>query len=141
MNLSGMFEIGGRVVHPGTASGEILVLDEPLSFWGGVDHNSGTIIDVSHPQHGISVRDRVVVMTSGRGSSSSSSVFAELIRREIAPAAVIMIDLDAILVLGSLAGELLYGRGIPFVSIDEASLGLLTTGTVAHIGPSGISVS
>ncbi len=69
-----------QVMVAGEAEGEVLVLDEPLSFWGGVDETSGAIVDVHHPQRGAIVAGRILVMPAGRGSSSSSSVLAELIR-------------------------------------------------------------
>ena len=40
---------------PGLATGEVLVLDEPLSFWGGLDPETGTLIDAHHPQAGVSL--------------------------------------------------------------------------------------
>ena len=67
----------GRVLADGEANGLALVLDEPLSLWGGMDPGIGAIIDVRHPQVGTSVKGRVLVMRSVRGSSSSSSVLAE----------------------------------------------------------------
>ena len=30
-----------RVLAPGLGTGEVLVLDEPLSFWGGLDPRPG----------------------------------------------------------------------------------------------------
>ena len=65
-----------RTLVAGTAEGRALVLDEPLSFWGGIDPANGDIIDGRHPQHGANVAGRILVMPSGRGSSSSSSVLA-----------------------------------------------------------------
>ena len=62
----------GRTLAAGEARGLALVLDEPLSFWGGVDPESGRVIDVHHPQLGVEVTGRVLVMPSGRGSSSRS---------------------------------------------------------------------
>ena len=38
------------VLHAGMAQGPVLLLDEPLSFWGAFDPRSGTIIDIHHPQ-------------------------------------------------------------------------------------------
>jgi 4-hydroxy-tetrahydrodipicolinate synthase len=70
----------GRTYAPGVAEGEVLLLSEPLSFYGGVDVESGEIIDHSHPDRGKNVAGKILVMPSGRGSSSSSSVLAELIR-------------------------------------------------------------
>ena len=69
-----------RMLIAGEARGTVLALDEPLSFWGGFDAETGTVIDRAHPQVGASLAGRVVVMPFGRGSSSGSSVLAEAIR-------------------------------------------------------------
>ncbi len=69
-----------RVLAAGVGRGRVLVLDEPLSFWGGLDPVSGRLIDAHHPQAGERLVGRVIVLPSGRGSSSSSSVLAESIR-------------------------------------------------------------
>lgn len=107
---------------PGEASGVVLVLDEPLSFWGGVDPSSGEVIDVHHPQRGANVAGRVLVMPSGRGSSSSSSVLAEAIRAGTAPAAIVLAERDPILALGAIVARELYGRTIPVVVAREAAV-------------------
>jgi predicted aconitase with swiveling domain len=80
-----MNRVVGIAMNGGNASGEALVLTEPLSFWGGVD-DLGTISDVHHPQLGVNVSGQVVFLPSGRGSSSSSSSLAELIRAGVGPA-------------------------------------------------------
>lgn len=136
-----MIDIPASVLFEGDAAGEVLVLDEPLSFWGGVDRASGVIIDVHHPQHGQLVTGKVVVMAVGRGSSSSSSVFAELIRLSIAPAAVVLTEFDHVLVLGAIVGNLLYARRCPFVRIDPADANRMATGQLARIDASGLRVT
>ncbi|HLA92113.1 MAG TPA: DUF126 domain-containing protein, partial [Actinomycetota bacterium] len=75
-----------RTLVAGEATGEVLVLEEPLSFWGGIDPATGVVIDVHHPQRGANVAGTILVMPGGRGSSSSSSVLAEAIRAGTAPA-------------------------------------------------------
>ena len=45
----------GRTLVAGTAEGSALVLDEPLSLWGGLDPRTGEIVDVRHPQRGANV--------------------------------------------------------------------------------------
>ncbi|MBA3638256.1 MAG: DUF126 domain-containing protein [Acidobacteriota bacterium] len=52
-------------------------LAAPFSFWGGVDVETGRVIDHSHPDLGQLITGRVLVMPGGRGSSSASSVFAD----------------------------------------------------------------
>ena len=106
------------VLVPGEAVGEGLVLAEPLSLWGGFDPESGRLIDVNHPQLGVSLSDKIVVMPYGRGSSSSSSVLAEAMRRRTAPAGFVLSAPDPILVIGSLVGHHLYGVTCPVIVSD-----------------------
>jgi len=104
-----------RVLVPGNATGEILVLDEPLSLWGGLDPETGLIIEPNHPQAGESMEGRIVVMPHGRGSSSSSSVLAEAMRLGTAPAAFVLDEPDGILVIGSLVASRLYSVECPIL--------------------------
>jgi predicted aconitase with swiveling domain len=112
-----------RTLVPGEARGPALVLDEPLSFWGGVDPETGDIVDVHHPQRGENISGRVLVMPSGRGSSSSSSVLAEAIRAGTAPVAIVLLEPDPILALGAIVARELYGRTIPVVVMEEIAIG------------------
>jgi uncharacterized protein len=109
----------GRTLAPGRARGQVLVLDEPLSFWGGMDPATGQVVDRHHPQAGASLAGRVVAMRSGRGSSSSSSVLAEAIRAGTAPAAVVMAEPDVIVAVGSIVAAELYGTEVPVVCLAE----------------------
>lgn len=119
----------GRTLAPGTAEGETLVLDEPLSFWGGMDPASGKLIDAHHPQRGELLAGRVLVMPSGRGSSSASSVLAEAIRTKTGPAAILLLEPDPIVALGSMVAAELYGESCPVVVLEVADYKRLRTGT------------
>jgi predicted aconitase with swiveling domain len=114
---------------------EALVLDEPLSFWGGVDPATGEIVDRRHPQWGERVTGRVLVMPSGRGSSSSSTVLAECIRAGTAPAAILLRHPDEILALGALVAEELYGRTVPVSVLPEDAYRALRTGDSVRVVP------
>jgi predicted aconitase with swiveling domain len=105
-----------------------LVLDEPLSLWGGVDPATGEIIDIHHPQHGANVSGRVLVMPAGRGSSSSASVLAEAVRAETAPAAIVLGEPDLILAIGSAVAEELYGKRVPVVVLPRDRIGAIVNG-------------
>jgi predicted aconitase with swiveling domain len=104
-----------RVLIDGEAVGELFVLQRPLSFWGGVDPETGLITDRAHPQHGRSLTGRVVAMPHGRGSSSSSAVLAETLRRGAGPAAIVLGEPDQIVVTGVLVARMLYGVECPVV--------------------------
>ncbi len=119
-----------RIVEivPGVAVGPALVLDEPLSLWGGLDAEDGRIVDQHHPQHGAIVSGTILVMTSGRGSSSASSVLAEAIRLRTAPAAFVLAERDEIIALGALVAEEIYGVTTPIVVVDLAVMATISTG-------------
>lgn len=106
--------IQGRTLHPGTATGEQIRLTAPLSFWGGTDEH-GRIVDAHHPQCGAVLTGRILLMESGRGSSSASSVLAEQIRARTAPAAIILTRPDSIIPLGALVAAELYSLNLPVV--------------------------
>ena len=107
-----------RTLVPGEATGEVLVLSQPLSFWGGIDPATGDVIDVHHPQRGENVAGKILVMPGGRGSSSSSSVLAEAIRAGTAPAAILLLEPDPIVALGAIVARELYGITVPVVVGD-----------------------
>ena len=104
-----------RVLVPGTARGEIKVLDEPLSLWGGLDPATGLVIDSNHPQVGESLSGHIVCMPHGRGSSSSSSVLAEALRLGTGPAGFVLGEPDPILVIGALVAQRLYQSSCPII--------------------------
>lgn len=122
-----------RALVPGTAAGTALVLDEPLSFWGGVDPSDGRIIDRHHPQAGQTVHGKVLVMPSGRGSSSSSSVLAETLRAGTGPVAIVMAEPDRIVALGSVVAEELYRRSVPVVVVDRDVYQAIGTGRAIRV--------
>ena len=99
----------------GDAAGAALVLTTPLSFWGGVEAATGRIIDASHPQRGESVAGRILVMPSGRGSSSASSVLAEAIRLRTGPCGIVLASPDPILIVGAIVARSLYELSCPIV--------------------------
>ncbi|WFP63013.1 DUF126 domain-containing protein [Mesorhizobium sp. WSM4904] len=90
-----------EILVPGKAGeGEALVLTAPISFWGGVDPKTGRITDVRHPQHGEVISGRVLFLPGTIGSSSASAVLMELVHNGRAPAALVLHEPDAILLLG-----------------------------------------
>ena len=90
-----------EILLPGMpAAGESLILTAPISFWGGVDAKTGRIADVRHPQHGESIAGKVLFLPGTIGSSSASAVLLELVHNGHAPAALVLNEPDAILLLG-----------------------------------------
>ncbi len=124
-----MTRIPARLLVPGDAVGEVCVLTRPLSLWGGYDLKRGIIIDAAHPERGLEIAGRVLAMTEARGSSSSSSALVEAARLGTAPAAIVLTQLDPILVIGSLVANDLYSISIPIALISLQGWPALTAGT------------
>lgn len=128
---------------PGQAEGRALVLDAPLSLWGGLEPGTGDIIDQRHPQWGQNVTGRVLVMPVGKGSSSASSILLEAVRLGTAPAAILLAEPDAILALGAAVARELYGLAPPVTVLeprvynqirDGQQIALTTSGNIALEG-------
>jgi uncharacterized protein len=120
-------------------SGRALVLSEPLSLWGGMDAATGTVIDGHHPQRGARLTRRIVVMPSGRGSSSSASVLAESVRAGTAPAAFLLREPDLILGIGSVVAEELYGVRVPVLVRPGRELDAIVDGAPLRITDDGVA--
>jgi uncharacterized protein len=129
MHRLGARRQGGAVVSPrafeamtlapGAGAGAPLLLDEPLSFWGGLDPASGAIIDRRHPQAGARVAGRMLMLPAGRGSSGGSAILAEALRLAAGPAGILMLERDAIIVTGALVAAELYGLVCPVALVAE----------------------
>ncbi|MBW8294325.1 DUF126 domain-containing protein [Sphingopyxis sp.] len=123
----------GHALIEGMASGALLKLTEPLSLWGGVDLETGRIVDATHPQRGAVLANRLLALPGSRGSSSSSSALVELARTRRAPAGVITTRSDPILTIGALVADYLYGAAIPILIVSDEDYGKLECGGTGHL--------
>jgi len=67
-----MDQLKGRIIYGEKAEGEALTTTQPISFYGGVDPNTGVIIEKGHELQGISVKDKILVFPQGKGSTVGS---------------------------------------------------------------------
>ncbi len=133
----------GSVLVPGEmATAPAMVLDAPISFWGGVNPASGEIIDRRHPQSTEKISGKVLCLPGTIGSSGASSVLLELVHQAKAPAAIILDHPDAILLLGLIsAGEMGWAHPIAvglekqaFAQFRGKTLSVSPDGTITVIG-------
>jgi predicted aconitase with swiveling domain len=127
----------GRLLLPGEASGPVLKLAAPISFWGGVDPETGSISDPRHPNHGMCIRGRVLVVPVTVGSSSSSAVMLELLRNGKAPTALLLGNTDAILLLGVVVARELGYPTVPVVQLPSTQLAVMTDDVEVRITSDG----
>lgn len=140
--MTDVLEIKGRGVVKGRAEGEALVADAMLSFWGEVDPVTGKVIAVGHPLEGQSLRGRVLVIRSTKGSSATPMVLNLAKLEGTAPAAFVNLEVDSLAALGCIVNEIPMLAGLeqdPFAHIRtgdylvvDADLGVLS---VSRRGP------
>jgi predicted aconitase with swiveling domain len=135
--VGGVTVVPGQPVVAGSARGEAVAADVPLSFWGGVDPETGMVIDRRHPLSGYLATGRVLVIPSGRGSCSGSGVLLEAIHNGTAPAAIITSRLDPVIGLGCILGDELYARHPPLVVIADRDRLRIATGDVIEVDDRG----
>ena len=133
MTSPGPVGFHARQIVPGGAEGEILVCAEALSFWGGVDPDSGAIIDVHHADHGACVSGKVLLMPTSRGSCSGSGVLLQLALAGRAPAALVFREGEQVLTLGALVSDRLFGRPVPTLRLAGPAYARLARARHARI--------
>lgn len=113
-------ELKGRVIKKGKAAGEALATHQPISFYGGVDPETGRIIEKGHELEGENMAGRVLVFPGGKGSTVGSYVIYRLKKAGKAPAAIITEVCEPIVAVGAIIAE------IP--TVDRVKIGLIETG-------------
>jgi len=102
-----------KVLCDGCVEAEVLRMEAPISFWGGVSAVTSCVTQAGHPQHGHSLAGKIVVIPELVGSSSSSAVLLELIYQKRAPAGLILGAADAILPIGVLVSQQMGWGSLP----------------------------
>jgi predicted aconitase with swiveling domain len=109
-----------RVVKAGQAAGEALVSPDPIGFLGGVDPDTGAVIEAGHPLEDQCVAGRVLVFPTGKGSTVGSYTIYRLARAGLAPAAIINAEADPVVAVGAIISD------IPMV--DQVDIARIHTG-------------
>ena len=99
-------KLQGRVIHAGQAQGAALVTHMGISFFGGVDPESGIIVERGHDLEGQCVRGRVLVFPTGKGSTVGSYTLYRLRHSGAAPAAIINSECETITAVGCIIAEI-----------------------------------
>ncbi len=121
--IPGNIRLRGRKISGGQAEGEALVARTRLSFWGGFDPATGMITEKGNPLEGQTLKNRVVVFISTKGSSGTSNMLNLAKRFGAQPAAFINTELDCLAVIGCQV------HGIPMVTdLDQDPFAVIKTG-------------
>lgn len=108
-------ELKGRIIYRGKAEGEALVTSMPISFYGGVDPNTGVVLEKGHELQGQSVTGKILVFPQGKGSTVGSYTLYRMKKNGTAPAGMINKETETIVAVGAIISE------IPFIDKIDTS--------------------
>lgn len=128
-----MEQLKGRIIYKGQAEAKALVTSMPISFYGGVDPNTGIVIEKGHELNGISIKDKVLVFPQGKGSTVGSYTLYRLKKNGVAPAAMINKETETIVAVGAIISE------IPFV--DKIDISKIKTGDKVTVKDDTVTIA
>ena len=135
-----MTVFNAEVLLPGpSTTATALALTAPISFWGGVDPKTGVIADTRHPQSGQSIAGRVLLVPGTVGSSSAAAILLELVHAGLAPAAMVLHEPDAILLLGLIVAKEMGWQTPIALRLDRAQFAALQSSELFVSGTGAIS--
>jgi hypothetical protein len=121
----GKMELKGRIILKGKAQEEALATSQPISFYGGVDPNTGEIIEKGHELQGKSVKGKILVFPNGKGSTVGSYTLYRMKKNGTAPAGIINKECETVVAVGAIISE------IPCV--DKIDISKIKTGDLVRI--------
>jgi len=122
----------GRAIKEGRAEGEALVSREAIGFFGGVDPQTGAVVEPGHQLEGQSIRGKILVFPSGKGSTVGSYTLYRLRKKGLAPAGIINAQSEAIVAVGAIIAD------IPMV--DRIDISHIKTGDKVTINGDTVEV-
>ena len=118
-------ELKGRIISKGNVKGEALVTTQPISFYGGVDPETGVVTEKDHELEGKNIKGKVLVFPNGKGSTVGSYAIYRLKKNNVAPVGMINKECETIVAVGVIISE------IPCV--DKIDISQIKTGDAIEI--------
>lgn len=113
-------KLKGRVIKEGQAEGEALVTQQPIGFFGGVDPETGVVVEPGHELEGRSISGKILVFPTGKGSTVGSYTLYRLRRNGLAPAAIISTESEAIVAVGAIIADV---PMVDHIDISQIAMG------------------
>jgi predicted aconitase with swiveling domain len=114
-------KLRGRKIYPGLVEGEALVTSMGISFFGGVDPDTGVVVEKDHELEGQSIAGKVLVFPTGKGSTVGSYTLYRLKHNGLAPAAVINAECETITAVGCIIAEIPCVDQVPIQEIKTGA--------------------
>ncbi len=98
--------VKGRIISRGVAEGEVLLSKDAISFLGSVDPKTGVVVEKGHAIEGKSIKGKVLVFPTGKGSTVGSYIMLQLKKNGVAPAAIINSEAEPIIAVGAIISKI-----------------------------------
>ena len=105
----------GRIIMKGKTKSIALVTSQPISFYGGVDPTTGQIIEKGHELKDKSVKDKILVFPTGKGSTVGSYTLYRMKKNGTSPAGIINKECETVIAVGAIISD------IPCVDLIDIS--------------------
>ncbi|MCX8150485.1 MAG: DUF126 domain-containing protein [Candidatus Bathyarchaeota archaeon] len=125
-----MEQLTGRVIYKGKGEGEAIVTTQPISFYGGVDPNTGEVIEKGHELQGKSVKNKILVFPQGKGSTVGSYTLYRLKKNGVAPTGIINSECETIIAVGAIISEIPCVDKVDITKIKTGNHVLIENGVV-----------
>ena len=122
----------GRSIYCGSVRGEALVTSQSISFFGGVDPETGIVVERGHELEGVCISGKVLVFPTGKGSTVGSYTLYRLKHNGHAPLAILNAECETITAVGCIIAE------IPCV--DQLPIQVIHTGSIITIEAECVTV-
>jgi len=99
-------KLEGRKIYKGIAEAEAMVTKDGISFYGGVDPDTGIVVEVGHDLEGQSITGKVLVFPTGKGSTVGSYTMYRMKKNNMAPVAIVNEEIDTIIAVGCIISEI-----------------------------------
>jgi len=99
-------KIEGRIIKYGEVEGEAIVSAEPIGFLGGVDPDTGIVIEKGHSLEGKSIKGKILIFPTGKGSTVGSYVLYRMKKNGVAPLAIINEECEPITAVGAIISNI-----------------------------------
>jgi predicted aconitase with swiveling domain len=125
-------KLRGRSIFHGSTQGEALVSAQPISFFGGVDPETGIVVERGHPLEGQHITGKILIFPTGKGSTVGSYTLYRLKKNGFAPRAILNENCETIIAVGCIIAE------IPCV--DQLSIDEIHSGSLVQVDGACVSI-
>ena len=126
-------EMKGRIISRGIAKAEALVTSQTISFYGGVNPDTGIVVEKGHELEGKSIKGKILVFPSGKGSTVGSYTLYRMKKNNVAPAGMINKECETIVAVGAIISD------IPCV--DKIDTSKIKTGDIVQLENDVVRIS